>query len=73
MQVTQIPDGILNMEVPKPTNEQMQTEYDYILAEQLTIKLRDKGLITVDEFNKFMAKNRQIFCPFIARIIPPRT
>ena len=70
MQVTQIPDGILNTEVPKPTNEQMQNEYDYILAEQLTIKLRDTGLITVDEFNKIMAKNRQTFCPFIARIIP---
>ena len=73
MHVTQIPDGILNTEVQKPTNEQMQNEYDYILAEQLTIKLRDKGLITVDEFNKIMAKNRQTFCPFIARIIPPRT
>ena len=70
MQVTQIPGGILNTEVPKPTNEQMQNEYDYILAEQLTIKLRDKGLIAADEFNKIMAKNRQPFCPFIARIIP---
>ena len=70
MQVTQIPGGILNTEVQKPTNEQMQNEYDYILAEQLTIKLRDKGLITADEFNKIMVKNRQTFCPFIARIIP---
>ena len=69
MQITQIPDGVLNMEVPKLTNEQMQNEYDYILAEQLTRKLLDKGLITVGEFNKIMAKNRQTFSPFIARII----
>ena len=69
MQITQIPDGVLNTEVPKPTNEQMQNEYDYILAEQQTRKLLDKGLITVGEFNKIMAKNRQTFSPFIARII----
>ena len=69
MQITQIPDGVLKTEVPKLTNEQMQNEYDYILAEQLTRKLLDKGLISVDEFNKIMAKNRQTFSPFIARII----
>ena len=69
MQITQIPDGVLNTEVPKPTNEQMQNEYDYSLAEQLTRKLLDKGLISVDEFHKIMAKNRQTFSPFIAKII----
>lgn len=38
MQVTQIPDGIMNTEVSKPTNEEMQNEYNYFLAKQLTKK-----------------------------------
>ena len=38
MQVTQLPDGIMNTEVPKPTDEEMQHEYDYFLAERLTGK-----------------------------------
>jgi hypothetical protein len=70
MQVTQIPDGIMNTEVPKPTNEEMQNEYNYYLAEQLTKKLLDEGLISIDEFDKIMAKNRQSLSPFISKIIP---
>ena len=57
-------------DAPKPTDEEMQNEYDYFLAEQLTKKLLDKGLITVDEFNRIMAKNRETFSPFLARIMP---
>lgn len=70
MQVTQIADGILTADVPKPTDREMQNEYDYFLAERLTKKLLDKGLISVDEFDKIMAKNRRSFSPFIAKIIP---
>lgn len=71
MQVTQMTDGRVNpVDVPKPTNDEMQSEYDYILAEQLTRKLLDKGLISVDEFNKIMAKNRETFSPYISKIIP---
>ena len=70
MQVTQIPDGIMNTEVPKPTNEEMQNEYNYYLAEQLTKKLLDEGLISSDEFDKIMEKNRKTFSPFISKIIP---
>ena len=60
MQVIQTIDGKVNpADVPKPTNEEMQNEYDYFLAEQLTKKLLDKGLITDDEFKKIMVKNRE--------------
>ena len=69
MQVTQTIDGRVNpADVPKPTNEEMQNEYDYLLAEQLTQKLLDEGRISVDEFNKIMAKNKAVFSPFFARI-----
>ena len=70
MKVTQIPDGILDAEAPKPTNDEMQHEYDFILAEQLTRKLLDGGLITQEEFEKIMLKNRTSFSPFISKISP---
>ena len=70
MQVTQIADGIMTVDVPKPTDQEMQNEYNYFLAEQMTKKLLDKGLISVDEFNKIMGKNRRSFSPFISKIIP---
>lgn len=70
MQVIQTIDGRVNpADVPKPTNEEMQNEYDYLLAEQLTRKLLDKGLITDDEFTRIMARNRRSFSPFISKII----
>ncbi len=69
MQITHIPDGILDMELPKPTNEDMQNEYDYLLAEQLTGKLLKKGLITPEEYDRIMVKYRQSFSPFIAQIM----
>lgn len=41
---------------------------NYILAENLTKKLLEKGLISVDEFNKIMEKNRRTFSPLFSRI-----
>lgn len=70
MNVTQITEnGIVATEVPKPTNQEMQNEYDYILSEQMTKNLLSKGLITEDEYEQIMAKNRVSFCPFISKIM----
>lgn len=71
MQVTKIVNSEISYnDIPKPTNAEMQNEYNFILAEQMTRKLLDKGLISVDEFNKIMAKNRRSFSPYISRIMP---
>ena len=71
MNITQIKDGqIAYQDIPKPTDVDMQNEYNYILAEQMTRKLLDQGLISVEEFNKIMAKNRRSFSPFMSKIIP---
>lgn len=51
------------------TEEEMQREYNYILAEKMTKKLLDKGLISVDEFNKISERNRQNFCPYLSEIM----
>lgn len=70
MQVIQTIDGKVNLaDVPKPTNDEMQNEYNYLLAEQLTKKLLDAGLITDDEFTRIMARNRRSFSPFISKVI----
>lgn len=70
MQVTKTAGGEISYnDIPKPTNEEMQNEYNYILAEQMTRKLLDRGLISVDEFDKIMAKNRRSFSPFISKIL----
>ena len=54
--------------LPRPTDVELQNEYNYILAENITKKLLEKGLVSVDEFNKIMAKNQESFSPFFARI-----
>ena len=55
---------------PRITNEQLQREYNYILAEELTKKMLNKGLITEDEYKKIMKENRKTFRPFFAQLMP---
>lgn len=37
------------VEASRPTDAELQNEYNYILAENFTKKLLEKGLISVDE------------------------
>ena len=71
MQVTKMVDGRISYkDIPRPTDEEMRNEYSYMLAEQMTRKLLDKGLISQDEFEKIMLRNRQSFSPYISKISP---
>ena len=56
--------------ISKPSDDEMQREYDYLLAEQMTEGLLTKGLITKDEYERIMDKNRRSFSPFLSKIIP---
>ena len=56
--------------ISNPSDDEMQREYDYLLAEQMTKGLLIKGLITKDEYESIMAKNRRSFSPFLSKIIP---
>lgn len=72
MQVTKLTAGQIGA-VPKKhqyTEEEMQREYDYIRAEQMTRKLLDEGMITEEEFDKITALNRKSFSPFLSEIMP---
>lgn len=71
MQVTKINAPI---EVTEPserrfTQEQLQREFNYMQAEKVTEKLLERGLITVDEFDKIMQENRRSFSPYLAEIL----
>jgi hypothetical protein len=57
----------------KPTNDSLKKEYDYLVAENLTKKLLEKGFINEREFNKIMAKNLKTFSPLLAKIMDEKT
>lgn len=69
MNITELKPGMLmDGNLPKATDEELQNEYNYILAESFTKKLLEKGLISADEFNKITKKNQEIFSPLFAQI-----
>lgn len=72
MQVTKItsPKQLLPYTSERMTNEQLQNEYNYIRAEQITRKLLGKGLISAGEYDRIMAENRRVFSPYLADLYP---
>lgn len=69
MNITELKMGMpMTTDLPKITDTELQNEYNYILAENLTKKLLDKEVISEDEFNKIMEKNKAVFSPFFSRI-----
>lgn len=72
MQVTKITAGFQNQTIErKPfTDEELQREFDYYMAQKLLKKLREAGLISEGELDKITAKNRKSFSPYLARIMP---
>ena len=72
MQVTKVMAGFQNQMVErKPfTDEKLQREFDYYMAQKLLEKLREAELISEGELDKITAKNRLSFSPYLARIMP---
>ena len=64
-------EKITDQKTENPLN--LQNEYNYVLAQQITKSLLVKGLITEAEFNKITAKNRESFSPLLGRIMPKLT
>ena len=72
MQVTKVTDGFQNQTAERKrfTDEELQKEFDYYMAQKLLKNLRETGLITKEELDKITAKNRQSFSPYLTRIMP---
>ena len=52
------------------TQERVQGDLDYHMAQDIGKKMLDSGLISVAEFNKLTAINRETFSPLFAEIMP---
>ena len=65
MQATKVTDGFQNQTAERKrfTDEELQKEFDYYMAQKLLKNLREAGLITKEELDKITAKNRQSFSP----------
>ncbi|EAC4040238.1 hypothetical protein KQY62_002968 [Listeria monocytogenes] len=53
----------------KPTKEQLQNELHFHLAEKMLVKLREKELISQEEFNQISKLNRQKFTPLLGPLM----
>lgn len=52
------------------TQERIQGDLDYCRAQAIAKKMLDNGLISMTEFNKLRAINRETFSPLFAEIMP---
>ncbi len=52
------------------TQEEIQRDFDYYMAQHVAEQLKNAGLISIDEFNKLTALNRSTFLPMNVEILP---
>lgn len=70
MKVTKLENAhSIQYKAEKITEGALQNEHDYLVAMKITKKLLEKGLISQDEYDKIMAKNRETFPPLLAEIL----
>ena len=71
MNVIEVKDGCpIKGEIEQMTDEQLQNEYNFYIAESIVAMLHREGKITDDELHKISALNRQKFSPKLAGIMP---
>ncbi|MGY3815479.1 hypothetical protein PML95_04570 [Vagococcus lutrae] len=71
MRMTQLlfENQIPNHKPSKPTKDQLQNELHFHLAEKMLVKLREKELISQEEFNQISKLNRQKFNPLLGPLM----
>lgn len=60
---------IPNAVVHEITQEELQREYDFHMAQKTLETMFMFGVISVDEFHKISAVNRRTFSPFLSEIM----
>lgn len=69
--ITSVSDTVSFITKPEPLkNEQLQTDVDYYLAQKILEKMREKSLISDEEFIRITKLNRKKFSPYLAEIMP---
>ena len=51
------------------TQDQLQQEFNFLRAEQITRTMLNRGLITADEYRRIMVENTVTFPTFISQIL----
>ena len=70
MKITKVKDGCpFEIEIEPMTEEQLQNEYDFYIAESLTLMPFEEGKISEDELRKISALNRQKFSPKLSELM----
>ena len=71
MRMTQLSPDHQTTEIKpsKPTEEQLQNELHFHLAEKMLMKLCEKGFISKEEFNEINKLNRQKFKPLLGPLM----
>jgi len=70
MQVKKIEKGDdRDLHTERPSQEQIQREFDYLQAERITKKMLEKGLISTDEYDSIMIENQRAFSPYLAPLL----
>jgi hypothetical protein len=59
----------INVQAEVISEEQMQNEFDYMMAQQMLKNMLENGLISLAEFDKISALNLEIFSPELASIM----
>lgn len=60
----------LHIDSKPVTQEEIQRDFDYYMAQRVAEQLKNAGLISIDEFNKLTALNRRTFLPMNVEILP---
>ena len=70
MNIIEVKDGSpIKGETEPISEEQLQKEYDFYIAESIVRMLYKEGKITQDELHKISALNRRKFLPKLAEIM----
>ena len=70
MNIYEVKDGYtFKGKTEQMTEEELQKEYDFHIAESIVANLYKEGKITVNELHKISALNRQKFSPRLAEIM----
>lgn len=51
------------------TLDSMQKDFEYEMAQKMTKNLLDEGLVSIDEYDRISALNREKFSPFYADLM----
>ena len=71
MRILKIENGYeIKYEPHRITHEELQRDYNYFVADRITKKMLEEGLITQEEYKRIRRLNIQSFKPFLYQIMP---